>query len=588
MPTTTETLQRRAKPFLLQPPTRANVSVSAAHTKTVTAVGVPVFATADAPKHLGLSRERLSAAGFTGEPGSTLAIPRADGPLLVAVGLGAPDQLDTSRIRDAAAAFASAAATQERLAFEIDGTNRVSIEAAAQAAVEGMLLARYEYAGFGREPKGKPLQEINLVTTAAQHDAAQSGAERGQAYAKATILARDLANTPHSHLTATHLAELAVKLGKENGFEVEIFDKQALQKLECGGLLGVNAGSVEPPCMIKLVHRPKKSTGRLALIGKGIMYDSGGISLKPNDNVHARMKNDMSGAAAVLAAVAELPELGCSTTVTAYLMCTDNMPSGTAMALGDIITTHGGRTVEVNNTDAEGRLVMCDALALAAEEKHDAIIDMATLTGSVMRALGTDLAGLFGNDEALVEQVKRAAEATGEHVWRLPLHREYRKVLDSDVASMRNTGPTGGSQPDGIIAALYLAEFVGEAPWAHVDICGTAWNEKDQLWRRAGCSGFGARLARRSGHEFQAGRPADATLDGAEMFGGRKPPSITCKAGQDPPTTTRGRRFSGRRRSMAICATLDARSVGARPRRIVRIIGAFCAESTDRQLIRPT
>src|SRR5690606_21904082 len=154
--------------------------------------------------------------------------------------------------------------------------------------------------------------------------------------------------------------------------------------------------------------------------------------------VHARMKNDMSGAAAVLAAVTELSELGCPTTVTGYLMCTDNMPSGTAQALGDVITTHGGRTVEVNNTDPEGRLVMCDALALAAEEKHDAIIDIATLTGSVMRALGTDIAGLFGSDEALIGQVKRAAEATGELVWQLPLHRPYRRVLDSDVASMRN------------------------------------------------------------------------------------------------------------------------------------------------------
>jgi leucyl aminopeptidase len=438
----------------------------------------------------------LKSAGFTAEPGSTLVIPRADGPTLVAIGLGAPAEVDASRIRDAAAAFAQAASTHVRLAFGLEGMDKVPAEAAAQAAVEGILLARYEYAGFGREQKGRPVEEITLIASSAQQAAATSGAEHGRAYAKATILARDLANTPHSHLTATHLGELAVKLGKENGFEVEIFDKQALQKLDCGGLLGVNAGSVEPPCMIKITYRPtqKKSTGSLAVVGKGIMYDSGGISLKPNDNVHARMKNDMSGAAAVLAAVAELPELGCTTTVTGYLMCTDNMPSGTAQALGDVITTHGGRTVEVTNTDAEGRLVMCDALALAAEEKHDAIVDIATLTGSVMRALGTDFAGLFGNDEALIDQVKRAADATGEMVWRLPLHRPYRRALDSDVASMRNAGPTGGTQPDGIIAAMYLAEFVGDVPWAHVDICGTAWNDKDQLWRRAGCSGFGARL----------------------------------------------------------------------------------------------
>src|SRR5690606_17265994 len=328
-----------------------------------------------------------------------------------------------------------------------------------------------------------------------QEAAARSGAEQGQAYAKATMLARDLANTPHSHLTANGLAELATTLGKAHGFDVEIFDKAALAQLNCGGLLGVNAGSAEPPCMIKLTYRPEgQSMGRIAIVGKGIMYDSGGISLKPNDNVHARMKNDMSGAAAVLAAIAELPELQCGTTVTGYLMCTDNMPSGTAQALGDVITTHSGRTVEVNNADAEGRLVMCDALSLALEEQHDAIIDIATLTGSVMRALGPDIAGLFGNDAALIEQVKRSAVATGEPVWQLPLPKPYRKALDSDVATMRNAGSTGGAQPAGIVAALYLSEFVGSSSWAHVDICGTAWNEPDRLWHRAGCSGFGARL----------------------------------------------------------------------------------------------
>ncbi len=495
MARTTETVQRQTKPFLLQRPMSANVSVATALAANVTALGIPVFEAREPPKNLGLSFDRLKAAGFTAKPASTLVVPQADGPLMVAVGVGASDALDAGNIRDAAAAFAQAASSQDRLAFSLEGIDQLPFEVAAQAAVEGLLLARYEYTGFGRERKASPIEEVILLTSSAQEAAARSGAERGHAYAKATILARDLANTPHSHLTAMQLADLAIKLGKENGFEVEIFEKQALQKLNCGGLLGVNAGSVEPPCMIKLTYRPKgKATGSIGLIGKGIMYDSGGISLKPNDSVHARMKNDMSGAAAVLAAVAELPELGCSTSVTAYLMCTDNMPSGTAMALGDIITTHGGKTVEVNNTDAEGRLVMCDALAIAAEEKHDAILDIATLTGSVMRALGPDIAGLFGNDEALIKQVKRAAEATGEPVWQLPLHKPYRKALDSDVAAMRNTGPTGAAQPDGILAAMYLAEFIGDAPWAHIDICGTAWNERDQLWRRAGCSGFGARL----------------------------------------------------------------------------------------------
>jgi leucyl aminopeptidase len=493
--TTPGNLQRSSKPLPQVARRRARTSVSATPAASVTAVGIPVLAAGEVPTALGLSRERLRAAGFTAELGSTLAIPGAEGPLRVAVGLGTEETLDSSHVRDAAAAFAHATATQSRLAFSLEQGIRVGAEAAAQAAVEGILLARYEYAGFGRERKGVAVEEINLVTASSQETAARAGSERGRTYATATIMARDLANTPHSHLTARQLGDLAVELGEENGFDVEIFDKAALQELNCGGLLGVNAGSFEPPRMIKLIYRPaQKSTGSMAIVGKGVMYDSGGISLKPNDNVHARMKNDMSGAAAVLAAMAELFELNCPTTVTGYLMCTDNMPSATAQALGDVITTHSGKTVEVTNTDAEGRLVMCDALALAAEEKHDAIVDIATLTGSVMRALGTDIAGLFGNDPILIDQVKRAADATGELVWHLPMHKPYLKVLDSDVASMRNAGPTGGAQPDGIVAAMYLAEFVGDTPWAHVDICGTAWNERDQFWRRAGCSGFGARL----------------------------------------------------------------------------------------------
>jgi leucyl aminopeptidase len=512
MSTRSESLQRPAQVFFRPPSERVKVSVSAAAHPGVTAMGIVAPTSAEPFQSLGLDHDRLSAAGFRAQPGETFVVTRADGPIFVATGVGTPDQLDGNLIRDAAAAFAHAAASHAHLGLSLDALEKtpVGVEAAAQAAVEGILLGRYEFAGFGREAREQPLESINLVTSGRQEAAARIGAERGRAHAEATILARNLANTPHNHLTATQLGEVATRLGRQNGFDVELFGKEALQKLDCGGLLGVNAGSVEPPCMIKMVYRPaQEPKASIALVGKGIMYDSGGISLKANDNVHARMKNDMSGAAAVLAAFGQLRELGCPVAATGYLMCTDNMPSGSAQALGDVITTHGGRTVEVTNTDAEGRLVMCDALALAVEEGHDAIVDIATLTGSVMRALGTDLAGVFSNDPALLEQVKRAARATGESVWQLPLHRAYREALDSDVAAMRNAGPTGGVQPDGIVAALYLAEFVGNVPWAHIDICGTAWHEKDRLWRRAGCSGFGARLLLELMTHFEAiKRPA--------------------------------------------------------------------------------
>lgn len=494
MSTTTENVKRALQSFVPDPSSRAKVGVAAAAATRASALGIPAFSSGDIPGSLGLGRERLVASGFSGAAGKTLVVAAGKGPILIAAGMGPPDEVTAGRIRDAAAAFARAAGSHSRLAFSLEGLTRVPADVAAQAAVEGILLGRYEFEGFGRKPRHARVEQIDIVGSTDEAEA-RAGAERGRTYAEATILARNLANTPHNYLTATQLGNVATKLGEQKGFEVEIFDKEALLKLGCGGLLGVNAGSIEPPCMIRLRYRPAgRASGTLALVGKGVMYDSGGISLKPNDNVHARMKNDMSGAAAVLAAIAPLRELGCNTTVTGFLMCTDNMPSGTAQALGDVISTHGGRTVEVTNTDAEGRLVMCDALAIASEEGHDAIVDIATLTGSVMRALGTDVAGLFGNHPQLVEQVERAAEATGELVWQLPLHDAYKKVLESDVASMRNTGPTGGTQPDGIVAALYLSAFVGDVPWAHIDICGTAWHEKDDLWRRAGCSGFGTRL----------------------------------------------------------------------------------------------
>jgi leucyl aminopeptidase len=254
--------------------------------------------------------------------------------------------------------------------------------------------------------------------------------------------------------------------------------------------------------MIKLTYAPSgEAAGHLGLVGKGIMYDSGGIALKPGDEVHAQMKNDMSGAAAVLAAMLALAELDCPTAVTAWLMCTDNMPSGTAMALGDVITMRGGTTVEVINTDAEGRLVMADALVLATEDGVDAIVDIATLTGACMRALGTQLAGVMGNHAALLDQVRAAAQATDEPVWELPLDGRYRKELDSTVADLRNLG---GANAGAITAALFLAEFVGDKPWAHIDIAGTAQSTGDSGWQTAGCTGFGARLLVQLALDFQA------------------------------------------------------------------------------------
>ena len=223
----------------------------------------------------------------------------------------------------------------------------------------------------------------------------------------------------------------------------------------CGGILGVNLGSTDEPRLIKMTYRPgrRAPTGHLGLVGKGIMYDSGGISLKPSDESHAQMKNDMTGAAAILGAMTALRALGCEAAVTAYLCCTDNMPSGSAMKLGDVLRMRNGTTVEVLNTDAEGRLVMADGLCLAVEDGVDAVVDIATLTGACLRTFGVDIAGVMGNDRGLVERLREAGEVADEPVWELPLYRPYRAQLDSPIADLTNMG---GVNAGSITAALFL------------------------------------------------------------------------------------------------------------------------------------
>ena len=403
-------------------------------------------------------------------------------------------------MRDLAGDFARAVPQHKRLAVEVpDREQALSPADFAQAVTEGVLLARWRYfVGAGGDEA--TLESLVIVASDAQADEVEEGIRRGRATAAAASLSRDLANCPAATLTATRMAEVAEEVGAASGLQVEVFDKAQLIELGCGGLLGVNLGSAQEPRMIRLRYEPESPTGRITFVGKGIMYDSGGISLKPSDESHAQMKNDMTGAAAVLASMTALRELGCTTAVTGYLMCTDNMPSGTALKLGDVLTMRGGKTVEVLNTDAEGRLVMADALALATEEPVDAIVDIATLTGACLRALGVDIAGVMGNHEGLIAQVKRAGDAVDEPVWELPLHRPYRKQLDSPIADFTNMGgPNAGS----ITAALFLEEFVDGHPWAHLDIAGTAQLPEARSWRNKGATGFGARLLIEVAMSFQ-------------------------------------------------------------------------------------
>lgn len=454
------------------------------------ALGIPVTSEGALPKEVLLSRKTLESLGFTGKVGQTYVVPAEKGAVSVLIGIGELAKLDTASLRKAAAAFARAAANFASVSTTLANIGRLDRKIAAQVVVEGMSLATHRYTDLKTVDKKAPkLATVSLVGSGA---ATTSGAKRGQVIANATNMARDFANMPPAYLTATIFANKAVEIAGESGLKVEVFNKDQLLAMGCGGIVGVNRGSVEPPRMVRLTYKPTGAKGKphLVLVGKGVMYDSGGISLKPSDASHAMMKGDMSGAAAVLATMSTLKALGCTNQVTGYLMCTDNLPSGSAMAMGEVLTMRNGKTVEIHNTDAEGRLVLADGLSLATEQKPDAIVDIATLTGACQRALGNGMAGVMGNNQKWIDQLTAAAERTSDKLWQLPLEREYRPALDSYVADMKNVGGEAGA----ITAALFLEEFVGDTTWAHIDIAGPMWTDSDNGWLQKGMTGYGTRL----------------------------------------------------------------------------------------------
>ncbi len=461
--------------------------------RTADAVGVPVGTKGIVDRQLGLSRDALAAHGFEGKVGQTLVVPRASGPALVAVGIGDPARARPSDLRDAAAALARSTSRYAHVATSLVDATRIDARQAGRSVVEGFLLASYRYTDLKTSAKnGKSTTaSLTLITSAQRDQSAQAGIRVGAATARAATLARDLANMPPAYLTARLLAQRAVEVAGQSGLEVEVFDRDKIEVLGLGGLLGVNRGSTEPPRMVRLTYAPRNASGHLVMVGKGVTYDSGGISLKPSDAMHANMKMDMTGAASVLSAMSALSALNCKTKVTGYLMCTDNRPSGSALAMGDVLTFRNGKTAEIHNTDAEGRLILADGLCLAAELRPDAIVDIATLTGACMAALGPKIAGVLGSNQSFIDQVREASAVSGEPVWQLPLVPEYRKFLDSNVADMKNIGgPYGGA----ITAALFLSEFVGSIPWAHLDIAGPMNVDADDGWLSRGATGFGARL----------------------------------------------------------------------------------------------
>jgi leucyl aminopeptidase len=411
---------------------------------------------------------------------------------VLVVGLGKREEMDGERARVAAALAAREAKRVEAASLAWSLPASAGDEATAAALVTGTILGAYSFDRFrsGDDSGDSAAPQIEALTMLAEEGVADA-VEAARVCAEAQNRARDLQRLPSNVATPTFLAERAEQIAAaHDSVTADVFGREEIAAKKMGGLVAVSQGSVEEPKLIVLRYDGGGSGPTLGLVGKGVTFDTGGISLKSPAGMH-EMKMDMSGAAAVLEAMAAIAELGLAVDVIAVVPSTENMPSGTAIKPGDIIAQYNGKTVEVNNTDAEGRLILADALAYAAELGAQRIVDIATLTGAVVIALGSTYAGLVSNDDELAAEVSRAGEETGELVWRLPLHPEYKELTKGKVADLTNA--SSKRKASTIYAASFLEEFVGETPWAHLDIAGTAWDVGREYTGSEG-SGFGARL----------------------------------------------------------------------------------------------
>ncbi|MFC8129701.1 leucyl aminopeptidase [Streptomyces sp. NPDC057302] len=428
----------------------------------------------------------LETLGATGGEGEVTKLPAPSGfktPVVLAVGLGTVPEKDetygTDALRRAAGSAARALSGSKKAAFALPAEDAGDTGAIA----EGALLGAYSFDAYkengsskgknGKDAKG-PLAEIALLGGKPRDKAYKAAVERAIAVAEELNRARDLINTPPNDLNPEAFAAVAAAAAKEHGIKVQVLDEKALTKGGFGGILGVGVGSDAPPRLVKLSYTSSKAKKHLAFVGKGITYDSGGISLKPAGH-NETMKCDMAGAAAVFAAVVSAARLGLEVNVTGWLALAENMPSGSATRPGDVLRMYSGKTVEVLNTDAEGRLVLADAIAKASEDNPDAIVDVATLTGAMMVALGSRTFGIMANDDAFRAAIHDASEEAGEPSWPMPLPEHLLKGMDSPTADIANMGERMGG---GLVAGLFLKEFVGEGiTWAHLDIAGPAFNE---------------------------------------------------------------------------------------------------------------
>lgn len=459
-------------------------------------VGVPVFEDLTGGESaFPVDEQRCAEQGFRGAVGQALWLP-GEGGWLVLLGAGNRDRLCAESIRRAVAFFVRECRHVENVSLFVNGLfpAGVSGTAVGQVAAEGTLLGEYEFTRYKTNARPPRLRRLTLVAEDGRTEELRRGVEAGKAVAAAVALARDLVNEPGSQLTPRRFVEVAEGVASSNALAVEVWGRERLLAEGMGGLAGVAAGTSEAAYLLKVSYLPAGAVAlagdeaSVVLVGKGVTFDSGGLSLKSAVGM-THMKTDMAGAAAVLGAMSALRQVGVTVRVVAYLPMTENMPGDHAVKPGDILRMRNGRTIEVKNTDAEGRLLLADALCLAAEQAPCAIVDIATLTRGALVALGRDVAAMMGNHRGWLDQVKAAARRAGERVWELPLVGSYRGLIESDVADMKNVAASDEASP--IVAGLVLGEFVGSVPWVHLDISGRSL--AGVAYERGGTTGFGVR-----------------------------------------------------------------------------------------------
>jgi leucyl aminopeptidase len=425
---------------------------------------------------------------------------------LLLVGLGKRSEFSINRIRLAAgkAGPALRAAGAQGITIIAEGTG-LHAEELGQALSEGSMLGLYRFLKYKTNEENDLKKEILTITFLTDSGDAVKAMRRGvlvgEAIAESTIMARDMVNSPPVDMTPAIIATKAREIARQFGLKITILEKQQMQKLGMGALLGVASGSAQPPKFVIVEYRKGGNKPCIALVGKTITFDSGGISIKPAENMD-KMKDDMSGGAAVLGAIRSAAALKLPLNIVGLLPVTENMPGGSAYKPGDVLRTLSGRTIEIINTDAEGRLILSDALTYACKYKPAVIVDIATLTGACSIALGTEAIGMLGTDEWFKKKMRSAGDISGERVWELPLWEEYYEQIKSDIADMKNTGGRAGGV---ITAAAILSRFVQTYPWVHLDIAAMAWTEKERPYTPKGATGIGVRLLTQFLRDFDRG-----------------------------------------------------------------------------------